>query len=53
MKNSANDNVASPRFIENNVFALLETTKARSEQIAITPNTWLLSNEAKAIRKKR
>jgi len=52
MKNSADDNAASPRFIEDNVFAPLETTKTRSERIARTPNAWLLSNEIKAIRKK-
>jgi hypothetical protein len=52
MKNSADDNAASPRFIEDNVFASLETTKTRSERIAPMPNAWLLSKEIKSIRKK-
>ena len=52
MKDSDDDNAASPRFIEDDVFAPLETTKTGSERIAAMANAWLLSKEIKSIRKK-
>jgi hypothetical protein len=52
MKDSDDDNASSPRFIEDDVFAPLETTKTWSERIALMPNAWLLSKEIKSIRKK-
>jgi hypothetical protein len=52
MKDSDDDNATSPRFIEDDVFAPLETTKTGSERIASVPNAWFLSKEVKSIRKK-
>jgi hypothetical protein len=52
MKDSDDDNATSSLFIEDDVFAPLETTKTGSERIAPMPNAWLLSKEIKSIRKK-
>jgi hypothetical protein len=52
MKDSDDDNATSLRFIEDDVFAPLETTKTGSERIAPVPKAWLLSEEIKSIRKK-
>jgi hypothetical protein len=52
MKDSDDDDAASSRFIEDDVFAPLETTKTGSEWFARMPNAWLLSKKVKSIRKK-
>jgi hypothetical protein len=52
MKDSDDDNATPSQFIEDDVFAPLETTKTASERIAPMPNAWLLSKEIKSIRKK-
>ncbi len=52
MKDSDDDNATLRRFIEDDVFAALETTKTGSERIALMPDARLLGKEIKSIRKK-
>ena len=51
MKNSADENAISVRFIEDDVLAQLKTAKTGGEPIARSPEAWLFSNQVEAIQK--
>ena len=51
MKNSADENTISVRFIEDDVLAQLKTAKPGGEPIARSPEAWLFSNQVEAIQK--
>ncbi len=49
MKNSADDNAVSIRFIEDDVLTAFEAPEARIELIALTSNAGLLPDEVKGV----
>jgi hypothetical protein len=51
MKNPADDDAVSARFIEDDVFAQLKAAKTGSEPIARSPDAWLAGDQVKAIPK--